>query len=108
MIYANENILATLLSTDENKINQLEKVGNMTWNLTSDDGLMVTVEVMEKHIIRYTLDGTRSGIRFCWSVDEQKIIRQPRGLKRNPLFKPDSFHTFAFDVVDKARQRRSI
>jgi len=108
MVYANENILASILSTDLKKIEQVEKIGEISEWLTSDDGIHCEMEVMEKNIIRYTLTGTRCGLRFCWSVPEQKIVRQPRGLKRCQIFKPASFHVFAWDVAKKARERMAV
>lgn len=108
MVYANDNILATILSTDENKTAQLQKVADFTWKCTSDTGIEITCEVMEQGIIRYNIEGTRSGFRFCYSSKEKKIIRQPRGLKRLLIFRPESWHTYADNVLDLIKDRKLV
>ena len=108
MVYANDNILATILHNNDSKIEQLQKVADFTWKCTSDTGIEVTCEVMEQGIIRYTIEGTRSGFRFCYSSKEKKIIRQPRGLKRMQIFEPKSWHTYADDVLALIKERKEI
>ena len=103
--YATENALAYILSSDSKKLEQVEKVADINWNLTTSDEVHVLVEMMEQHIVRYTITGTRSEVRFCWSVDEQKIIRQPRGLQRHPLFDEINFDQYVWGLIDEAKKR---
>lgn len=109
MVYANKRFLSYALSTDLKKIEQVEKMAEITFTCTSDSGMRVEVETMENHIIRFTVEGTRCKIRFCWSVDEQRIIRQPRGLKRDPIFGGEwMFFGWLDEVAEDARKIRTL
>ena len=109
MVYANKRFLGYALSTDVKKIEQVEKMAEITFTCTSDYGMRVEVESMENHIFRFTVEGTRCKIRFCWSVDEQRIIRQPRGLKRDSIFRGSwIFHGWLDEIAIDARKIRTL
>lgn len=73
--------IAVILKHNPQKVAQLEKVGDITVHLTSDDSVWCEVELYDNNIVRYLITGTRSSCTITADLKTMRVIRKPRNIK---------------------------
>lgn len=73
--------IAVILKHNPHKVAQLEKVGDITCHLTSDDHVNITAELYRNNIVRYLIDGTRSRATVTANIRTMELARKPRNEK---------------------------
>lgn len=73
--------IALILKHNPQKVAQLEKVGDITVHMTSDDHVNIDIELYDNNIVRYLIEGTRSGCTMTVDMKTMKVIRKPRNLR---------------------------
>lgn len=73
--------IAVILKHNPQKVAQLEKVGDITVHLTSDDSAWCEVELYYNNIVRYLITGTRSSCTITADLKTMQVIRKPRNAK---------------------------
>ena len=76
--------IANICFNNPEKEEQLEKVQDICFHLTSDDGISVETEIYADGIVRYLITGTRCNMTITAKEPEHKVIRKPRGI--SPAF----------------------
>ena len=76
-----EKNIARILAGNTEKIKQLEKVEDISFHLTSDDGVDITCELYDNNIVRYLIKGTRCGMTITANTLTNEIMRKPRCIK---------------------------
>ena len=94
------NNIAALIRGNEKKIEQLVKVQEITMVCTSDDHLNITCEMYDNNIVRYLLNGTRSGMVVTANTATKEIIRKPNGIKPWQVAETDCW---AWEILKKVR-----
>lgn len=65
----------------EDKIRQLKAVQSISMTCTSDDHIKVDCEMYNDGIVRYLIEGTRSGMTITVNTRTNEIVRKPRNAK---------------------------
>lgn len=73
--------IAVLIWDKPKKLEQLQKVGEITFTCTSDDYSYITAELYHNNLVRYLITGTRSCMTVTADSITRQIIRKPRNLK---------------------------
>ena len=73
--------IAVLIWDKPKKLEQLQKVGEITFTCTSDDYIYITAELYCNNLVRYLITGTRSNMTITANPITRQIIRKPRNLK---------------------------
>lgn len=73
--------IALLIWDKEKKLEQLDKVQGITVRCTSDDHINIICEIHHDGIVRYLIEGTRSGMTVTADTETREIVRLPRGSK---------------------------
>lgn len=73
--------IAVLIWDKPKKLEQLQKVGEITFTCTSDDYIYITAELYHNNLVRYLITGTRSCMTVTADPITRQIIRKPRNLK---------------------------
>ena len=76
--------IANAIRNNYNKIEQLEKVKDITLNCTSDCNCTITIEMYNNNIVRYIVNGTRAQTTITYNTATKQIIRKP--YKENPWY----------------------
>lgn len=72
--------IAVILKHNPQKVAQLEKVGEITCHLTSDDHVNITVELY-RGVARYLIEGTRCRATVTANLRTMELTRKPRNEK---------------------------
>lgn len=73
--------IAVILKHNPEKVAQLEKVGDITFHLTSDDHVNITAELYRDGIARYLIEGTRCRATVTANLRTMELTRKPRNEK---------------------------
>ena len=73
--------IARIIRNKENKIEQLDKVQSISIHCTSDDHIRIKCELYHGNIVRYLIEGTRSGMTITADALTNEIVRKPRNEK---------------------------
>lgn len=73
--------IAMILKHNPQKVAQLNKVGDITCHLTSDDHVNITVELYRNNIARYLIKGTRCRATVTANIRTMELTRKPRNEK---------------------------
>ena len=73
--------IANIIKNDSKKIKQLEAVQSISVNCTSDDHINIKCELYYSGIVRYLIEGTRSGMTVAAIAATGEIVRKKRGEK---------------------------
>jgi len=73
--------IAVLIWDKPKKLEQLQKVGEITFTCTSDDYIYITAELYHNNLVRYLITGTRSCMTVTADPITRQILRKPRNLK---------------------------
>ncbi len=92
--------IANLIKDNTKKIEQLRKVQDITFNLTSDDYIDIKMECYENNIVRYLIEGTRANMTITANVLKKEIIRKPRNEK--PWYSANG-RAWAYEILDEVR-----
>ena len=76
----NKNI-ARIIKNNPKKIEQLNKVQDISIHCTSDDHIRIKCELYRNKIARYIITGTRSGMIITANIITGEIVRKPRSEK---------------------------
>ena len=76
-----ERQIANILKNNEKKREQLRKVGERSYYLTTQDRLDVTCEAYNNCIVRFVITGTRAGMVLTVNTLTGEIVRKPRNEK---------------------------
>lgn len=76
-----EKNIANILRSNPIKLNQMKTVQDICYHLTSDDGIWITAELYNNNIVRYLIQGTRSGMTITAHTLTNSITRKPIGVK---------------------------
>ena len=74
--------IVNIIKGNSKKINQLETVQDITFTCTSDDHINIICELYHGNIVRYVINGTRSGMVITADALTGEIVRKP--YKENP------------------------
>lgn len=97
--------IAVLIWDKPDKLAQLEKVQDISIHLTSDDGLRIMCEVYAGNVVRYLVQGTRSGMTITANSITREMMRKPRNSK--PVYRKETYCIFAGDIMKQAAEIRS-
>lgn len=92
--------LSWALSHFNDKIMQLDKIQDISFHMTSDDVVNVTVELFNNNVIRYLITGTRCNMTLCFNSLSFALCRKPRG---EVAWFTNSFTCHAGDILRDAR-----
>lgn len=73
--------IVRIISNNDKKIEQLEKVQSITMNCTSDDHIRIKCELYKNNIARYLIEGTMSGMTITANTLTNEITRKHRNEK---------------------------
>lgn len=89
--------IAINLYHNPQKEEQIRKVQDICFHLTSDDGISVDIEMYPRGIVRYLISGTRCSMTLTVREPEHEVIRKPNGLKP---WMTDWTHLHVNDILD--------
>ena len=76
--------IAVILSHNPAKVSQLEKITDICFHLTSDDGIDIDCEIYAGDIARYLITGTRCRMTITANTITNEITRKP--YKARPIY----------------------
>lgn len=69
--------IANAIKNNPNKIEQLEKVKDITLHYTSDNNCRIVIEMYNNNIVRYIVNGTKSQTIVTYNTATKQIVRKP-------------------------------
>lgn len=95
------NLIANICKRHSVKKTQLEAVQKITSHLTSDDGVLVEMELYDGNICRFLIKGTRSSVTITYNMLTWDLARKPINAK--PWY-TNWMHTHASDILERVEE----
>lgn len=76
--------IANAIKNNPNKIEQLEKVKDITLHYTSDSNCRIVIEMYNNNIVRYIVNGTKAQTIITYNTTTKQLVRKP--YKQNPWY----------------------
>lgn len=90
--------IARIIKGNQKKIEQLNKVQSISINCTSDDHIRIKCELYMNNVVRYLIEGTRSGMTITANTLTNEIVRKHRN--EDPWYEAET-DCWASDILKK-------
>ena len=98
--------IAVLIWDKPKKLEQLQKVGEITFTCTSDDYIYITAELYHNNLVRYLITGTRSCMTVTADPITRQILRKPRNLKPWAVTKTECWASDIRIIAEEIQEHR--